>query len=253
MGIGCAAQPPPSTSQPPFLLLPFYEAVYAARHEYCQFTWWRNVRFSPNLAALHSSFPPRATYLVLPMSSSSLLPFHLFLSLSLSLLLSPSRRSQIPGLPPSPPLSLSLSPFSRFVPLSLSFSSRRVARDSLFHPLSREAREKRGGRQEKARGGQQKRRRRSEGTLDAILENGVDVCARRVTRWKESERGGGGGGEGRRWRVAVLSQRVLPLLSLPLSPSLSLSVSVRLSAFATQRVAALSPSTAEGVVGGGEK
>lgn len=94
--------------------------------------------------------------------------------------------------------SLSLSPFSRFVPLSLSFSSRRVARDSLFHPLSREAREKRGGRQEKARGGQQKRRRRSEGMLDAILENGVDVCARRVTRWKESERGGGGGGGGRR-------------------------------------------------------
>lgn len=143
MGIGCAAQPPPSTSQPPFLLLPFYEAVYAARHEYCQFTWWRNVRFSPNLAALHSSFPPRATYLVLPMSSSSLLPFHLFLSLSLSLLLSPSRRSQIPGLPPSPPLSLSLSFFSFRASLSLFLFAPRGERFSVPPALARGEREKR--------------------------------------------------------------------------------------------------------------
>lgn len=141
MGIGCAAQPPPSTSQPPFLLLPFYEAVYAARHEYCQFTWWRNVRFSPNLAALHSSFPPRATYLVLPMSSSSLLPFHLFLSLSLSLLLSPSRRSQIPGLPPLPPLSLLF--LVSCLSLSLFLFAPRGERFSVPPALARGEREKR--------------------------------------------------------------------------------------------------------------
>lgn len=201
MGIGCAAQPPPSTSQPPFLLLPFYEAVYAARHEYCQFTWWRNVRFSPNLAALHSSFPPRATYLVLPMSSSSLPPFHLFLSLSLSLLLSPSRKSQIPGLPPSPPLSLSLSPFSRFVSLSLSLSLRAAWREILCSTRSRERRERKEAEGRKKR---EEASKRGEGEARERLTRYwkmASMCARgglrdgkRVREEEEEEEKVGGGG-----------------------------------------------------------
>lgn len=122
-------------------LLPPPEAVYAARHEYCQFTWWRNVRFSPNLAALHSfPCPPP--------------PSHLFLSLSLSL--SPIADPRVTTIATS--LSFSLFFFS----FRASLFAPRGERFSLPPGAGSERREKRGGRQEKARGGQQKRRAEKE-------------------------------------------------------------------------------------------
>ena len=119
------------------------------------------------------------------------LSLYLFASLSFSLSLS---LPLPPGVPSQIPASITLTPswsslpfappFSRFVPLCRGHS--------LFLPGRKEAneREEKSEAQSPYREGEAsgvESSRVSKRTLDAILENGVDVCARRVREKRERE------------------------------------------------------------------
>lgn len=141
------------------------EAVYAARHEYCQFTGGGT--YGSHLTSLRSSVPP---LLCLPCSLSFSLVF------SSSPIADPGQHHPPVLFSPFAP------PFSRFVPLCRAHS--------LFLPGRKERRSERKKRRHMPRREGEasgvESSRASRRTLDAILENGVDVCARRV-RGKERE------------------------------------------------------------------